>query len=238
MKKSERATKTEEAIRDAIATLSSLLNASPIRGRGTVIADLLYRAEMPSVIDGYPTGGGQEQVTHSDVSDPTLGTVLARENDVCGKCVGGTVMLKDGRRVTCKVCQGTGRRWADPIAHAVEVIVEEITVVIASAKVIDRRSVQVLTSSKTTGRESSLQGACEVCGDFVSGVGEDRMRSGMDNKCYMSWLGWRQKHPEPDPGAQRHRFVIWRRNALKDRADQEMDELEATRGAGLLPPKA
>ena len=214
MPKGKQAAKLEKEITGAVMALESLLSASKFKGRGTVIADLLYRAEMPSIIDGYPKGGESDKTSGGATNDPTLNAVMNRELDVCIRCDGGKVKLKNESIVTCRVCDGSGRRWADPIADAVDQIMQDLQTVLKMVRLIDTKKNMILRSSKTLGRESSLQGSCDVCSAVVSGVGADRLRRGLDSKCYLSWNSYKTKHPNPDPGLQYLQFKQWRRNNL------------------------
>lgn len=202
----------EKGVAHSVDILTFLLAPSPQRGRGSLLTDLLYRAQMPFDIDGYPAGGGNEKTSGGSTSDPTFGTVAARLNDVCNKCEGRGVV--DSR--SCSNCGGSGRRWADPIADAVEELKHHLKELMKLTSYIDKIQMRVMTTSvPTPGRQSSLQGNCIVCGGAVTGAGEDRLRRGMDNRCYLSWGSWKIKNPDnSDPGAQFHRFTVWRRENL------------------------
>jgi hypothetical protein len=58
-------------------------------------------------------------------------------------------------------------------------------------------------------------GDCGCCDTFVSGAPEDRMRSGLCEACYRSWLRYRLI-PHDDPGAHRRRFIRQRRSDLSE----------------------
>lgn len=215
--------KLEGRIRDAIITLESLLSPAQVRGRGSAINELLMRAEMSSDIDGYPRGGGVEHTSGGSVGNPTASTVLAREGDVCPACKQGQVTLKDGKQVICRRCNGSGRRWADPVADAVTEIEYRLSLIVRSTKAIDRHRSLIATAAKPAGREASLQGECIACGDMVTGVGEDRLRAGLDNKCYLSLTGWRLRNPDTqsDPGGHYRKFIKWRQEGLAEKALRE-----------------
>ena len=218
------AERLERRIRDAIATLESLLAPSDVRGRGTVMAELLRRAEMTSIVDGYPIGGGAERTSGGTTGNPTLQAVMARDNDVCNKCKGGSITRKDGKVVTCRVCNGSGRRWADPVADAVTEIEARLLSITHDTRAIDRHRRLIAASAQVKGRQSSLQGECAACGDATTGLGEDRLRAGLDNKCYLSMTSWKLRNPDTqsDPGAHYRKFVAWRRESLAEKARREV----------------
>ena len=217
--------KLEGRIKEAIATLESLLAPAQVRGRGTAISELLMRAEMSSDIDGYSTGGGIERTSGGSVGNPTASTVLAREGDVCPACKQGQITLKDGKQVTCRRCNGSGRRWADPVADAVNEIEYRLSILVRSAKAIDRHRSLIASSAKPSGREQSLQGECMACRDMVTGIGEDRLRAGLDNKCYLSMTSWKLRNPDTqsDPGGHYRKFIKWRQDGLAERERKEAE---------------
>jgi len=210
----------EGRLREAIGVLELLLGPPQIRGRNTLLGDFLCRAEQTSKVDGFARGGGSERVGGGGTSNPTLVMVEARATDVCGKCDHG-MALQDGRLVQCRQCGGSGRRWADPVAHAVASLVDELTAVCKSVQVIDRRrAVLVTAATESRGRQTSLQGVCEACGGVVSGVGEDRLKRSVCPPCYSKWREYRATHPSTDdPGADFQRFLVHRRVELAEAAE-------------------
>ena len=157
----------EEKIKDIIGAMEALLAASKSRP-GSVIAELLARAEMPSVIDGYGTGNRGEPTSGGDVGDPVHGTVVARAADVCGKCVGtGYVFKKQGRnpkKFSCPQCRGSGRRWADPVSDAVVSIRDCVTRIHVECKSIDKSRSRIgATVPNASGSPPSR--ATAWCGD-------------------------------------------------------------------------
>ena len=219
------AERMEKRVREAIVTLESLLGPSQVRGRGTVLAELIKRAEMPHGVDGYPTGSGSERTSGGGTGDPTSQAVMARQQDVCTKCESGMVVLPDKRRVKCRRCGGTGKRWADPVGDAVMEIEARILHVYTSTRSIDRHRQLINSSGVLRGRASSLQGECAACHDMVTGIGEDRLRAGFDNKCYLSFTAWKVRNPDTDgdPGGQYRKFITWRQQSLAERAKKAQD---------------
>jgi len=222
----------EHRVRDVLATMESLLAPAPTRGRGSVIADLVKRAEEPSVIDGYPRGGGGERVSGSGDADPTMATVAARQADVCGRCIDGLILRRDGSTYTCPQCGGSGRRWADPVADAIAEIERLLIAAARQARDIDRQRAKINATTPKVGRTSSLQGNCVVCGVMVTGAAEDRLKRGMDNACYLAWGSWKIKNETDDPGADFHRFTIWRQDKLAEKERAEHEAAEHERRAG------
>jgi len=208
----------EDRAREGIDALEALLKPAEVHGRGTLLADLLYRAELTSRPDGYSRGGSGEKVGGGgEATDSTLSTALARMEDVCTRCVGGQYSLSDGRRVPCRACRGTGRRWADPIGDAVGEILERLSEIARAARIIDMRRSTVLGAAESArGRVSSLQGNCVVCGQPVTGVGQDQLHRGLDVSCYLKWDRWKLTHASSgDPGADRRRFARWVAEQIK-----------------------
>ena len=224
MKRTTEAERMELRVRDAISALEALLAPSPVRGRGTVLADLIARGEMSSEIDGYPRGTSGERTSGGEGGDPTASAFLARGADVCGKCKNGAYTLQDGRVVTCRFCGGSGRRWADPVGDAIVAVRGLILAVSHQTRSIDKHRVMVLKVAPPPGRQSSLQGTCIVCERWVPGTPQDRLKRGMDNACYLAWGTWKVKHGESgDPGHDFHQFTRERRAKL-EKAQQEAEQ--------------
>jgi hypothetical protein len=219
----------ERKIREARGRLGKFLEPSTIKGRGTVLADLLYRAEHTSAPDGYSAGGAGEKVGGGDIdSDSTSRTALEiTEGDICPRCRGQkTVQVDEGRVEPCKRCSGTGRRWADPIAHLIEQLTAELDSVIQSVVRIDRwREVVVRAGEDKRGREGAftLGGICSIpsCGAVVSGLGSDRLRNTWCNRCFGHWTTFKVREKSTgDPGADRQRFALqWEAELRATRPD-------------------
>ena len=81
------------------------------------------------------------------------------------------------------------------------------------ARLIERHRKLIAASAQVKGRQSSLQGECSACGDATTGLGEDRLRAGLDNKCYLSMTSWKLRNPDTqsDPGAHYRKLIAWRR---------------------------
>jgi hypothetical protein len=230
-----RVEKFELKAREAAEALDHLLSPSEIRGRGTCLQDLMTRAEISSKPDGYSRGAGGEKVGGGGTADSTQANAIARLEDVCSRCDDekhshpGLFVLDDGRKVTCRACGGSGRRWADPLSDAVDELLERLGVVSRLCKIIDRKRELVLgAASGARGRVSSLQGSCLVCEAEVSGSANDRLKRGMCNKDYLAWGVWRLSNPPSgDPGADFNRFKTQRLAHLKELAEKR--ERMATR---------
>jgi hypothetical protein len=192
-------------------TLDGLLAPVSKRSHLSVLADLMRRAEQTSEVDGYPRGGAGERVGGGDSSDPALGAVIARANDVCPQCTEGLYSLSDGRQVPCNACGGSGRRWADPVPGIVADILRLLGDIGRATKQIEvkRRALQPK-------KETSLQGDCLVCGRAVSGVGEDRLKRGCCPYHYGRWNEWKHTHPScGDPIVDFQRFVEEQRSLVE-----------------------
>ena len=223
----------EDKARDVIAILESLLAPSSMRPTKTVLADLLIRASEPSTIDGYPKGQAAEKTSGGESGDSVLGAVMARSRDICDQCAGsGHFKKQSGQVVHCKFCEGSGRRWADPIAVWVEELVEHLETLWREAKVVDARRVKVVgVHRQALVRKSSLQGECLVCLKPSTGVGSDRLRRGLCNACSLSFSSWSLKNPGQDIT----KFTMWRRARLAEKAQQEMDAIDRERELRNLP---
>ncbi len=220
----------ERKARESREVLDRLLAPSPVRGRGSVLADMIYRSSQPSAPDGYGGGALGEYVSGGGTGNATQSAAFSLLDDVCPRCTGGVVRRPDGQPVTCKTCSGSGRRWADPIADAVEDLLTRLVELSGHAAVIDRRRAVVMSAGeRRRGRESALQGTCDCCTASVSGVGEDRLRRGYCTRCYKAWLTWRAANESKgDPGEDRLHFVTARREQIRAQAETaELDRLVA-----------
>jgi len=222
---SPRSVALQDKLKGAVRSLELLLKPAEILSRGSVLTDLIYRANQASHADGYKAGMTQDTTKGGEVSDPTLSAVIRREMDVCDRCVQGKATLDDGREVVCRACGGSGRRWADPIADAVSKLVEGLGMVFRATHDIDRQRELVLgTEAEMRGRQSSLQGECwvESCRSTVSGVGSDRLRAGLCPRCYSKWGTWKLTHPpSDDPGSDRLKFSRYMAEWVEKRAKEE-----------------
>ena len=169
---------------------------------------------------------------------------LGRLEDVCDAChgSGGRPGGPAAGLLRCSRCQGSGRRFADPVGEAARGIFATLESVLGELRTLDkRRQVALHNADSERGRVSSLQGDCRVCGDFVTGSGRDRLTRGMDPKCYTSWTSWKLgndlAHFQSDPARQFDAFVTWRRDHLSASAAEgsrewrlgEIDRLRARR---------
>ena len=239
-----RSDELERKCKSAIEILEHLLAPSAGKGSHSVLVEILRRAEQPSGVDGYrtrtsldPSGvGGGSELTSVEAA------ASSRMDDICSRCGGSGKGTGRGR---CRGCAGSGRRWADPIALAAEALVKELYVLSRSAGVISSQTDAVMGSAaRLAGRQSSLQGVCQVaaCGATVSGVGSDRLRSGWCHRCFLHWSTWRLLNRTPDPGADRASFASYMETFLAQkaakeeaRAERESKELDRLRKRGELP---
>jgi hypothetical protein len=66
----------------------------------------------------------------------------------------------------------------------------------------------------------------------VTGVGDDRLKRGLDNACYLAWGAWKVKHGESDdPGRDFHLFTLDRQQVLHKKEQAELDAIAAERKA-------
>lgn len=220
-----------------------LLAPGPSRVAGsTVMEDLKVRASMSARPDGYPSSSvSQGVVLTKPASQPGLRTdptdakpppheegfaedttieriAEARMNDICEQCKGVPSVP------ACNRCNGTGRRFADPQGEAYSAIEQAVRQMYDLALLLRRkRAIIEHAADNHRGRQSTLGGNCDVCTEFVTGVGEDRLRSKMCPRCYLKHGSWKLKNPSTDdPGADRRRFKEF---MLKWLAEQEPQEV-------------
>ena len=150
---------------------------------------------------------------------------LQRIQDVCGRCENG-----QWRGRTCKFCGGSGRRWADPIGDAVRDLVKDLHALERYANSIAGKTTIVMgAADRWRGRQSALQGTCQVpaCGRVVAGVGEDRLKGGMCNRCYLHYTSWKLVNaPSGDPGADRQVFFGYMAKWLEAKAQKEREKAD------------
>lgn len=140
-----------------------------------LLNDLYRRARGSADPDGYGSGGYQMGKT-SEISDPTGTAVIRRINS---------------------------EATPDPVRKTVEEIFALVSTISKAAVKLDRKIQVVLnTASSKRGRETTID-LCLACEADVTGVGEDRIRSGYCPACYRKWL----RDGRPD----RHRFEKSRR---------------------------
>ena len=235
----------EYRVKKGTEALEHLL--APWAGKGTpsVLAELMRRGEQPFGADGYATTSALDPSGVSANSELTSveGAASARMADKCSRCDGTG---KGQGRGKCRACNGSGKRWADPVADSVTIFLKELGVALRALAVVDAQVDSVMGSAaKLAGRQSSLQGTCQVaaCGATVSGVGNDRLRGGFCHRCYLKLTTWRLLHPtSSDPGADRQGFIIYmgewlaeRAQKEREKAEREAKEIERLRRRGELP---
>ena len=223
MPSNSRVLKVETQVRDAIVSLEHLLSPADTYskgyGRNTVLADLIRRAEASVRPDGFPPGGNAEHVAGSGGGDPVLSVVSARLEDVCDLCEGrgSTTRLHDDgstSEAACRRCEGSGRRWADPVGDAVAELLHQVSEIRRACRVVDRKRFAVLGVEQKA-RKVRLPDLCAACEKEVSGIGNDRLRNRFCRSCFLKWGSWKLKHQSGDPAADRRRFEAEIRALLK-----------------------
>jgi hypothetical protein len=209
--------------------LDELFAPAPNRKGSTVLMDLLLRSAESSQADGYPAGGGMSRQSEGSHSDPTMTAVELREADVCLRCEDGKAARADGTLRKCPTCNGTGRRWADPIADAISAMTTDLGVVCKAMKRVDAHRHKVLDASRAP-KQSSLAGDCLACDRPVAGTPRDRMRRGMCGDCYKSWIMWKLRRETAGLQWDFVYFLPWRRqNLQKTTADEQVAQLQESK---------
>jgi len=242
---SKRTDDLERRVKRACETAEHLL--APWAGKGTpsVLFEFMRRGEQPFGADGYASrsaldpsgvGGGSSDMTSVESA------ANSRMQDVCKRCEGSG---KFQGRAKCKACGGSGKRFADPIGDGVTDGLRELGVALRALEVVGAKIDLVMGSAaRFAGRQSTLTN-CEVpsCSAAISGVGNDRKRSGCCPRCFLHLSTWRLVHPTTgDPGADRQAFYafmadFFQQKELKAqaRAEKESREIERLRRRGELP---
>lgn len=186
-----------------------------------MLGDLLARAAYSTKPDGFPTGsyastpplsmpagsGGLRthpydplppHHEHGYIDDTSVEQAATdRMNDICDECSGTGHDPRSVEMPPCRRCDGTGRRWADPIGQGVRDIISAVVEMRKLGAMIDRKRQMVLHAADQAKDRPLGAGAgpCHCCNDFVTGVGEDRLKSLLCPPCYMHWGSWRLDHP-------------------------------------------
>ncbi len=242
---SKRVDDLEHRTKEAVITLEHLLAPSAGKGTRSILAEMLRRAEQPFGVDGYKTrvgvdpsgvGGGSGDLTSVE------GAANFRMEDVCQRCVNGVF---NGR--TCKICGGSGKRWADPIGDAVHELVTQLGVIFRASVAVSSKTEAVMGSAaRVAGRQNTLSfcgvPSCERSRIGLSGVGNDRLRNGWCPRCSLHFNSWRLLHRTSDPGADRVAFIAYMERwfaeqviKAKERAERESREIDRLRHKGELP---
>ena len=219
----------------------------------SILSALMRMGDEDSTPDGFPraTGFRSEQTSGGDTSDPVMRTVLAREADFCPTCtfcatcttpvrekehdskdhdfapvspeLRGRLAIpptatEEGRAVPCPTCDGSGRRYADPVDAEVDDILRRLRSIMREVRVLERKRRNLEARVKPL-REETLN-TCSVCGDGTA----ERLKSLMDNKCFLAWGSWKLKNPTcGDPHTDRQRFATERRAFLAKKRQEELD---------------
>jgi hypothetical protein len=236
----------EKKVRMSIKVLEALLVTSEVPRRGTVLADMIYRAEQPSAPDGMPRSSmAAAPALLKPASDPALRThpddPLRRKrehgyqddssvesavedlmNDVCERCEGrGNVVCRvvddqsgvdraEPTYLTCGQCDGTGRRWADPVGEAVEDLCTRLYELSGHAVVINKRRQVVIGAAGNT-RGKPADEYCEGCHRPRGDIGTDPFRRGLCSSCAQAWYEWRKDvNRTDDESSDRMRFCAQR----------------------------
>ena len=140
-----------------------------------MLAELFRRAKGRTEPDGFPTGGSGGG-SSSGITDSTASAAL--------------------RRIM-------GNPSPDPVRKSVEEAFAIIAMITKYSIKLDHKIQVVLnTAASKRGREITID-LCLACQCDVTGVGEDRIKSGYCPACYRKWL----RDGRPD----RHRFEKSRR---------------------------
>lgn len=197
----------ERQVDEVLEEMRELRKPSPVKGRGSVVADLFYRAEEPARADGYgrghdagsTIGGGSE-------SRPPTGALAG---------LSSYEEHKDGTYTGDPDDWEERQHEVDVIAEAVAEIANQLGTMVRAARVIRRKRQMVMnTAAALRGREAT-GGACICCGDIVSGTASDRLVTGLDHKCYVAWGRFKDDHPLTEFGNDPHvryaQFIAERR---------------------------
>ena len=133
------------------------------------LADLYARGEENSNIDGYPAGSDGGSSIHGGISDPT-GQLAA--------------LVADGFKMSDHLLERIGQFQSG--LSEVHGITREMR---------KCANVVLLAADSLRGRQSALQGDCLKCQKPVSGVGSDRMRSGLCHSCSNGFYEDRSSRP-------------------------------------------
>ena len=136
------------------------------------LADIEARMECNAQPDGYPvrrtTGGGGG--SSSDTGDPTFKAATMGLPDDDDE-------VDDWRR----------HHVPDPLARAHANMLKAMVDARKAAEQF-RRSINVILNAADGHRGREVTGGdCILCGDHVSGAENDRLRAGLDVKCYRRW---------------------------------------------------
>lgn len=236
----------ERQAREVLDTMKELLAESPVKGRGTVLADMLYRAELPANPDGYSRGTNFEPVSGSHPgSRPPAGALAAFRDD--GIAV---INPESGRAHEEEYPVGQ----LDVVAHEVKEMTIQLMSIVRSARRIRRKQQFVMnTAAALRGHQPNLGGDCVCCGDGTTGIERDRIVNGLDPKCLTAWYRYRDAHTiaefANDPNVRFRHFIAARRVELAAKAagtsatvpdeDEEwrITSIEEYRARGELPPQ-
>lgn len=124
------------------------------------------------------------------------------------------------------------REVADPVLEGLAEIASNLAEMAGLAKIADRRRAYVLATHDAWRGNAPREGDCEACERFVSGVGDtrvlsaagletptgpaDRLRVGLCEACYRSWLRWRSVTQAKKGFAERSEFIAWRRAQIAE----------------------
>lgn len=236
----------ERKARRSSDALLALLQPSGIQRRGSVIADLLYRAQHASVPDGFPTSSAAaapallrpaaQDRLRTDPEDALRrkreagyaesssveAAVESLMEDVCDDCggAGEHVLGTTGREGPCKSCGGTGRRYHDPISEAVDELVAALETVVRCCHKIDKKR-QIVLHARDSAPTAVDAVSCLGCHRKVYGGKADPIRRGLCNSCATAYYLWRSTSGTDDESADRHR---WRVEVGPERRHEGHDE--------------
>lgn len=225
----------EKKVAQACERLDELLARSPVPKRGTVLADLIYRAQHTSEPDGFPTSSSSSSPPlDKPASSPALRTgpddplrrkrehgyatstveraYESMDENACEDCDGKGGKPRFGGVVDiCARCGGTGNRYYDPTTDAVDTLCEHLLKVVALVAAIDKKRQVVLNAGAKAGADDRPD-HCEACHRIVYGGRGDPMRRGQCGACCTAYGRWRIGNGTNDEPSDRMRF-----NAERDR---------------------
>lgn len=151
------------------------------------IADLLRRAEQTNEVDGYRSAAGDGQVSGGSVGEPTAAAAMARIDH-------------------------TER---DPIGENLEELFATLQEITAGTKRVKNLVDAVIyAGDQLKGRVTTIR-QCRCCYQEVTGIGNDRLRSGYGPACHRSW----KRAGSPTYAGGRVRFEQERRAQLEAAAN-------------------
>lgn len=197
----------EAEIRSMIGILQSLIEPSPVEGRGSVIADIRYRHSHSTRPDGYGNSSpGARTAPTEDPSDSRdklharSGAPIKSSPGYAGSPTESTLMARQSAPV------------ADPIGEAVTVIFSNLVKARTAIALIDKKRIVVMSAADKRRREDTPDN-CIACHRPVEGTPADPIRKGLCDACRKAFGVWRnvEGHRTNDVSTDRRVFALQRR---------------------------